>query len=153
MGSLKLGLYALTLELAAWGGGLRLASEASDQALAWYLLVHLFASFLLSACAALLLPVGSRRQRGLFLFMMTGFAYGIPVAGFIGIAIGILWLRLYRTPNAPPIFASLQLPDFDPHQRRLNQQPWRHSCCLHLHIRLGERCTDARHVRPIELTH
>lgn len=65
MGSLKLGLYALTLELAAWGGGLRLASEASDQALAWYLLVHLFASFLLSACAALLLPVGSRRQRGL----------------------------------------------------------------------------------------
>lgn len=34
MGSLKLGLYALTLELAAWGGGLRLASEASDQALA-----------------------------------------------------------------------------------------------------------------------
>ena len=118
MGSLKLGLYALTLELAAWGGGLRLASEASDQALAWYLLVHLFASFLLPACAALLLPVGSRRQRGLFLFMMTGFAYGIPVAGFIGIAIGILWLRLYRTPNAPPIFASLQLPDFDPHQRR-----------------------------------
>ena len=66
MGSLKLGLYALTLELAAWGGGLRLASEASDQALAWYLLVHLFASFLLSACAALLLPVGSRRQRGLY---------------------------------------------------------------------------------------
>ena len=30
MGSLKLGLYALTLELAAWGGGLRLASEMAS---------------------------------------------------------------------------------------------------------------------------
>lgn len=116
MASLKLGLSALLLEIGAWSGVL-LIDGGTDQRLAWYLLVHLGASLLLAAATAALLPAGPPRQRLRLLLLMAACCYGVPIAGFVGVAVGTLLLRVYRSPQARPAFESLQLPAFDPHQR------------------------------------
>lgn len=117
MASLKFGLYALMLEIGAWSGVWLLDVDA-DARLAWFLVVHLLASLLLAVAAAMLLPAGPPRQRLRLLTLMTGCCYGVPVAGFIGITVGVLLLRVYRAKPARPAFDSLQLPAFDPHQRQ-----------------------------------
>ena len=117
MASLKLGLYALMLEISAWTG-VFLLDAGNDAKLSWYLIIHLFASLLLATFAAALLPAGPARQRIALLCLMAGCSYGVPVAGFIGVAIGVILLRLYRAPPEQEIFESLQLPVFDPHQRQ-----------------------------------
>lgn len=117
MASLKLGFYALMLEISAWSG-VFLLEAGNDAKLSWYLIIHLFASLLLATCAAALLPAGPARQRVALLGLMAGCSYGVPVAGFIGVAVGVLMLRLYRAPPEQEIFESLQLPVFDPHQRQ-----------------------------------
>lgn len=116
MASLKLGLSALLLEIGAWSGVL-LIDGGADQRLAWYLLVHLGASLLLAAATAALLPAGPPRQRLRLLLLMAACCYGVPIAGFVGVAVGTLLLRVYRSPETRPAFESLQLPAFDPHQR------------------------------------
>jgi tetratricopeptide (TPR) repeat protein len=116
MNSLKLGLYALTLEISAWSG-IWLVDANTDAQLLWYLIVHLFASLLLATAAAMLLPIGSPRQRLHLLLLMAGCSYGIPIAGFIGVIVGVLLLRIYSTKPARPAFESLRLPSFDLHQR------------------------------------
>lgn len=116
MASLKLGLYALLLEVGAWSG-LWVLDIPTDARLAWFLVVHLLASLLLSAAASMLLPAGPLHQRLRLLLLMTGCSYGVPVAGFLGVIVGVLLLRVYRAQPARPDFESLQLPVFDPHQR------------------------------------
>ena len=116
MTSLKLGLYALLLEISAWSG-VTLLDAGPDARLAWYLTTHLLASALLSFAVSLLLPVSTHRQRLPLFLLMTGFSYAVPIAGFIGVLVGTLLLRAYRSPEIAPEFESTQLPDFDPHQR------------------------------------
>lgn len=116
MASLKLGFYALFLEISAWAG-IILFDASNDAKLSWYLIIHFFASLLLAAVAAALLPAGPARQRIALLGLMAACSYGIPVAGFIGVTVGVILLRLYRAPPEQEAFESLQLPAFDPHQR------------------------------------
>lgn len=116
MASLKFGWYALLVEISAWTV-LFTADADTDAHLSAFLLLHLFASILLAVCAAALLPTGNARQKFWLMLLMAGCCYGVPIAGFIGVAIGTLLLRLYRAPPPRQVFDSLQLPDFDPHQR------------------------------------
>jgi hypothetical protein len=116
MASLKFGWYALLVEISAWTM-LFTADGDSDAHLSAFLLLHLFASILLAVCAAALLPTGNARQKFWLMLLMAGCCYGVPIAGFIGVAVGTLLLRLYRAPPPRQVFDSLQLPDFDPHQR------------------------------------
>jgi len=116
MVSLKFGWYALLVEIAAWTL-LFTADGSTDALLAAFLIIHLVASVLLAICAAALLPAGNTRQRRWLMLLMAGCCYGVPIAGFVGVAIGTLLLRHYRAPPPRQLFDSLQLPDFDPHQR------------------------------------
>lgn len=116
MASLKLGLYALLVEIGAWTMVFTVDTDP-DSRLAAFLFLHLIASVLLAVCAAALLPTGNPRQKLWLILLLAGCCYGVPVAGFIGVAVGTLLLRLYRAPPPRPVFDSLQLPDFDPHQR------------------------------------
>ena len=75
MASLKLGLYALMLEISAWTG-VFLLDAGNDAKLSWYLIIHLFASLLLATFAAALLPAGPARQRIALLCLMAGCSYG-----------------------------------------------------------------------------
>lgn len=114
--SSKLGLYALTLELSAWSGGALLDSQ-SDSTLLWYLVLHGGASFLLASAAILVLPPSFARPRRAILLLMTGCSYAVPIFGFLGVLAGIVVLRTHRYRAKPEAFESLQLPQFDPHQR------------------------------------
>ena len=106
MTSLKLGLYALLLEISAWSG-VSLLDTGPDARLAWYLTTHLLASALLSFAVSLLLPVSTHRQRLPLFLLMTGFSYAVPIAGFIGVLVGTLLLRAYRSPDIVPEFESV----------------------------------------------
>ena len=117
MANLKFGLYALLLEIGAWSGTFYL-NAGSDARLAWYLVFHLLASLALALFTATLLPAGLARQRLALLALLTGCSYGVPVAGFVGIVVGVIFLRVYRAPRTHESFASLELPAFDPHQRQ-----------------------------------
>ncbi|MFZ2971534.1 MAG: hypothetical protein WA049_02755 [Ferribacterium limneticum] len=115
MPSFKLGLYALLLELAAWSGGALLGDQA-DGLLLWYLVLHGAASLLLAGFAILLLPAALTRPRRPLLLLMAGCSYAVPILGFMGVLAAIVVLRTYRHRVIEPEFASLQLPEFDPHQ-------------------------------------
>lgn len=112
----KLAVYAALLEIGAWSGGL-LFEGHSDSTLAWYLLVHAAASFLLALAAILLLPGETTRPRLAVLLLMAGCSYAVPIAGFIGVIAGTIYLRLFRSQEPTQAFDSVQLPVFDPHQR------------------------------------
>jgi polysaccharide biosynthesis protein PelE len=112
----KLALYAVLLEIGAWNGG-RLFEGNSDAVLAWYLLVHAGASALLALAAILLLPSDTARPRLPVLLLMAGCSYAVPVAGFIGVIGGTLYLRFFHSKAPVQAFDSVQLPVFDPHQR------------------------------------
>ena len=115
MPSFKLALYALILEVAAWSGGALLGGHA-DGLLLWYLVLHGAASLLLAAFAILLLPAALTRPRRPVLLLMAGCSYAVPVLGFIGVIAAIVVLRTYSHRVIEPEFASLKLPEFDPHQ-------------------------------------
>ena len=112
----KLALYAALLELGAWSGAL-LQNHDSDAALFCYLLLHGASSALLAFVAIALLPAGSARPRLPTLLLLAGCSYAVPILGFISILGGIVFLRLYRGKPAKEDFESIQLPEFDPHQR------------------------------------
>ncbi|MFY3386424.1 hypothetical protein [Paracidovorax sp. MALMAid1276] len=116
MVNLKLGLSALLLEVGAWSGPALLQGR-SDVALAAYLVVHAGASVLL-ALALLPLTVSTRaRPRWAVLTLAAAFSFTVPVAGFLGILLAVVVLYVYRAPTRPEDFGSLQLPEFDLHQR------------------------------------
>jgi len=112
----KLGVYALLLEINAWSGPL-LFENGSDALLLWYLGVHALASLLLGFFAWTLLPAHSTKPRLPSILLFAGFSYAIPVAGFAGVLLAAITLRFYRRPASPEQFDSVQLPEFDPHQR------------------------------------
>ncbi len=114
--NLKFALSALALELGAWTGPL-LMHGRSDVALASYLLMHALACLMLSLCLLPFLSGEQARPRLPVVALLAVFSYGVPVAGFLGAVLAVVMLRIYRTPVAQGEFESLQLPEFDLHQR------------------------------------
>lgn len=112
----KIGISAVFMELTAWGGPL-LLQEHSDSALASYLLAHALASALLSLFVLPLLRATQSRPRLPILILLALWIYAVPIAGFLGMLAGALVLRYYRSPRIHSTFESLQLPEFDQHQR------------------------------------
>lgn len=106
------GLCAALLELGAW-----LAGGSADQALAWYLSVHALASLALARFALAWLPDAAARPRRAVFLLLAGCAYAVPIAGFLGVLGGIAYLRRQRSTPPVRVFESVQLPEFDPHQR------------------------------------
>lgn len=115
--NLKFALSALLLEIGAWTGPLLLTGR-SDAALVSYLLVHALACLMLSLFLLPLLSGEQAKPRLPVLALMAAFSYAIPVAGFVGVLLGVVVLRIYRSPATQGDFESLQLPEFDLHQRR-----------------------------------
>lgn len=118
--NIKWGMAALGLELSAWSGTWLLA-ERSDAALASYLLLHGAASALLSLSLLPLLPRRLARPRWASMLLMAAFSYAIPVVGFLSVLAAFVILRVYRRKPATEDFETVQLPDFDQHQRRQSQ--------------------------------
>lgn len=124
MVNLKLGIAALLLELGAWSGPLLMGGN-TDSALASYLLVHALACVMLSLFLFPLLSTRQARPRLAIVLLMMVCSYAVPVAGFLGVLAAALVLRLYRKPATHTEFESLQMPEFDQHQRR--QGHFRHA--------------------------
>lgn len=114
--NLKLGLSALALEISAWGGPL-LLREQSDAALLVYLLGHGGASLLLAVMLLPLLKVARIQPRWAALALIAVFSFAIPIAGFLGVILAVVALRVYGSTATASEFHSLQLPEFDLHQR------------------------------------
>lgn len=114
--NLKLGLSALLLEVGAWSSQALLRGH-SDAALATYLTTHAGASVLLSLAVLPLMASARARPRWTAVALTATFSFAVPVAGFIGILLAVVVLRTYQTPARPEDFGSLQLPEFDLHQR------------------------------------
>ncbi len=114
--NLKLGITAFLLEIGAWSGPLMLQGR-SDAALASYLVVHALACAMLALCLLPLLSGEQARPRLPVMALMAVFSYAVPIAGFVGVVVAVVVLRLYRTPQGQEDFESLQLPEFDLHQR------------------------------------
>ena len=124
MVNLKLGIAALLLELGAWSGPLLMGGN-TDSALASYLLVHALACVMLSLFLFPLLSTRQARPRLAIVLLMMVCNYAVPIAGFLGVLAAALVLRLYRKPARHTDFESLQMPEFDQHQRR--QGHFRHA--------------------------
>ncbi len=116
----KWGLGALGFEISAWSGTWLLA-ERSNAALASYLLLHGAASALLAVSLLPLLPQRLIKPRWATLLLMAACSYAVPVAGFLGVLAAFVILRMHRRKPATDDFDSVQLPDFDQHQRRQSQ--------------------------------
>lgn len=115
MTSQKLGIAAVTFEIAAWGT--TIFDTGNDVRLFAYLSLHLLASLLLALALSALLSTGNLRQRGMMVLLIAACSYAIPVAGFLGMLIGTLMLQTYRKAPEAPEFKSAELPDFDQHQK------------------------------------
>lgn len=114
--STKWGLWAIVMELTAWAGPV-LLDGYSDAALLSYLLAHAAACVLLAVFTLPLLSAEQSRPRIPMLALMAVCSYAVPLAGFIGVFLGTLVLRLYRAARPIEDFQSVHLPEFDLHQR------------------------------------
>ena len=114
--STKWGLWAIVMELTAWAGPVLLDGH-SDAALLSYLLAHAAACVLLAVFTLPLLSAEQSRPRMPMLALMAVCSYAVPLAGFIGVFLGTLVLRLYRAARPIEDFQSVHLPEFDLHQR------------------------------------
>lgn len=112
----KLGLWAFTIELAAWAGP-ALLDGRSDAALLSYLLIHALASVVLALFTMPLLAPHQSKPRWPVLTLMALCSYAVPVAGFLGVFVATLVLRFYRASDRGMHFNALPLPEFDLHQR------------------------------------
>lgn len=112
----KLGLWAILVELSAWAGPALLDGN-SESALASYLVTHAVASVLLALFTLPVLAAEQTRPRLPMIGLMAVCSYVVPVVGFMGVLIGTLVLRFYRASHHEDDFKSLQLPEFDLHQR------------------------------------
>ncbi|AOG21654.1 hypothetical protein [Acidovorax sp. RAC01] len=112
----KLGLWAILVELGAWAGPALLDGN-SETALASYLVTHAVASVLLALFTLPVLAAEQTRPRLPMIGLMAVCSYVVPVVGFMGVLIGTLVLRFYRASHHEDDFKSLQLPEFDLHQR------------------------------------
>lgn len=114
--NLKFGLSAFLLEAGAWTGT-ALLQQRSDLALAAYLVAHGGASVLLAFALLPLMRSHRARPRWAVLTLAAAFSFAVPVAGFAGVVLAVVVLYVYRAPLRPDDFGSLQLPEFDLHQR------------------------------------
>ena len=113
----KLSISAMVMELAAWSSPLLLLKENSDAALASYLVSHTIASALLALFILPLLRPAHAKPRLPIFALLAFWIYAIPVVGFLGMLAAALVLRYYRSPTTHSVFESLELPEFDQHQR------------------------------------
>lgn len=109
---------ALGFESSALALFLSEVDYSSDVQLALILLLHAVASFLLALVLIKLLPAAIAQPRGPLIGLLAGCAYALPGLGFIGVSAGVLYLRVYRSSDNHQAFDSVQLPDFDPHQKQ-----------------------------------
>jgi len=109
-------LLAIFLEVMAWWGLFNFAGE-SDWALGFYFLLHFLASLALAVYCRRLLPDEMSKPHLPLVILLATCSYSVPVLGFIGVLLGTLYLRLHRVAKGNGEFASVQLPNFDPHQR------------------------------------
>jgi tetratricopeptide (TPR) repeat protein len=112
----KLGLSALLMEMTAWTGPAMMSSQ-SDGALLSYLVGHGFASVLLALFVLPVLPRSQARPKGAVLALIAFVSYAVPIGGFLGVLGGLLILRFYKSKPSSGQFDSVQLPEFDLHQR------------------------------------
>ncbi|HYR26603.1 MAG TPA: tetratricopeptide repeat protein [Aquabacterium sp.] len=89
----------------------------ADGTLAIYLLLHALACILMALFLLPLLRGEQARPRGAVLALLAGFSYAVPVAGFLCAILGTVLLNRYRSPKPKVAFESLQLPEFDVHER------------------------------------
>ncbi|MDD2885224.1 MAG: hypothetical protein PHT48_09295 [Dechloromonas sp.] len=111
------GIFALAFELAALVLLLADVDYASDVQLAGVLLLHGVASLLLAGVVIRWLPAAMAQPRGPLLALLAACAYVLPGLGFVGVLAGVFYLRLHRVSDNHLPFESVQLPDFDPHQK------------------------------------
>ncbi len=104
------------MELGAWAGPALLDGN-SETALLSYLIAHAAASVLLALFTLPLLAAQQAKPRVPMLALMAVCSYVVPIAGFLGVLVGTLVLRFYRSAAHVDDFSSLQLPEFDLHQR------------------------------------
>ncbi|BEU97804.1 membrane protein [Acidovorax sp. DW039] len=112
----KWGISAIAMELTAWAGP-ALLDGYSDAALLSYLLAHAAACVLLAVFTLPLLKNEQSRPRLPMLALMAVCSYAVPIAGFVGVFVGTVVLRLYRATRPTEDFHSVHLPEFDLHQR------------------------------------
>ncbi len=115
MNGAKFGLYALTLEAAAWSS--LALGEKSDLSLVAYLAGHAGAAALLAIFLYAFLPKRLRTPCIPILLLLFGLGFAVPILGFIGLAAGIFALRRQRTLAAADPIHAVRLPAIDPHQR------------------------------------
>ncbi len=111
----KFGLYALTLEAAAWAG--LLLGSGSDRALLLYLGAHGAACALVALAALALLPPRLATPRLPALLLVFGVAFAVPLLGFLAAVAGILFLQALAPHARGEIFSAVALPKIDVHQR------------------------------------
>lgn len=111
----KLGIFALTLEAAAWSG--IALGERSDTALLVYLLSHAGASMILALCAIAFVPKRLRHPKLPILLLLFGTSFAIPILGIIGIVFGIMQLNTITSRKRNNTFEAVVMPEVDIHQR------------------------------------
>ncbi len=111
------GLAALAFELAALFWLLADLDYGSDVQLAGGLLLHAVASLLLAGLVIRWLPPALAQPRRPLQALLAACAYVMPGVGFAAVIAGVLYLRLHRVSDNAQPFDSVQLPDFDPHQK------------------------------------
>lgn len=112
----KLGAAALALEISSWtlAGFL---TERSDAALLGYLMLHAGASGVLALCMLPLLMGERTKPRWAVLALIASFSFVVPVVGFFSVVLAVLTVRVYPSREPGQDFASVELPEFDQHQR------------------------------------
>ena len=116
MFNFKIALSAIALELAAWSS--LLLQEHSDWALLGYLLLHALSSLLLAMLLVPFLPKRMAKPRWAAWLLLSAVSYSVPLFGFLGVLAAFIFLVLYRKNGRREDYASLELPEFDQHQRR-----------------------------------
>lgn len=111
-----IGATAAILEIGSWSGPALLRGNA-DAALLSYLILHAVASAMLALFLIPFLSSAQARPRIAVMALIAGFGYCIPLFGFIGAVLSVITLRFLRSSELQGDFESLQLPEFDQHQR------------------------------------
>ncbi len=115
MSQIKLGLYALTVELAALYQALLGGSDQLQ--LLKYFAAHGVACALLALMGWATLPARLKNPRVPIILLIFGFSFAVPVLGFAATFVSLLVLPRLPDIDPHPPFRSVPLPALDPFQR------------------------------------
>lgn len=113
--NLTLGLAALALELSSLSL-MVMFLERSDSALLIYFTLHGAACLLLALCMLPLLVEDHSRTRWAVVCLIAVFAFALPMAGFLLVALAVFTIRTYPSRDREIPFESVEFPAFDLHQ-------------------------------------